>query len=137
MRKKLVIRPKQWSQVSFEQGLEILVPKRSGVYVVVVAWRHYGLPANIRYIYIGKSNNLRRRYREHASSGELDLELNRLGGSNEKAEFWWVTLANDELDTVERSLIRSLMPEANRVLYRGQFIQKTINASSLPRSHCC
>ena len=131
------IRARQWTQVSFEQGLEVLVPKRAGVYIIVAVHRYHGLPASLRYIYIGKSTNLRRRYREHANLSEPNPGLNRLEGNNENYEFWWVILAHEQLANIEQSLIRSLMPEANRITYGAQFTPKMEENSYRPRSHCC
>lgn len=117
---KFMLRGRSWFTVGFDLGREIVVPERSGVYVLARISRQYGLPVTFEVLYVGKPKNLRRRYREHAVLHEPNPALNRLVVSdNQGVEFWFAVMDDSKTSEAERELIRHFLPGANRIQYKG------------------
>jgi hypothetical protein len=127
---ELMLRGKSWSSVGFDLGREIAVPERAGVYVLARVSRQYGLPVTFEVLYVGRSKNFRRRYREHAVLHEPNPALNRLVISdNQGVEFWYAVMDVSQTSEAERELIRHFLPSANRIQYKGGVLPN--NAVSL------
>jgi excinuclease UvrABC nuclease subunit len=109
----------KWSRIPFVAGLESDVPKDSGIYVINRTNWVLGLLLEMAVIYVGQSVNLRRRYREHVSpwrsTNERLVSISRESGT----EFWYMKVPPEHLDEVERELIRTIQPAANRLRYIG------------------
>lgn len=93
------------------------VPARPGIYALGHDEGFEGLLIRRTYVYIGQSNDLRRRFQEHAMHKEakpglkLYLEENR-----DKAKFWFTTEVGEsrrDLSRLESRLIRHFDPEFN------------------------
>src|SRR5687767_5185966 len=111
----------KWLQISLQGVLDARVPAVSGIYAILRAPRLHGLPIEWEISYIGKSLNLRRRFREHAIPWrERSIALR---GSavyrGPDLEFWYQELEPDQLDRGERDLIRRVQPALNLMRYGG------------------
>ncbi len=88
---------------------EVRVPRASGVYVI----GDFRGPA-----YVGKSDNLRRRFVEHYEAEENPLLAAVMARPIGELRFAWVVTA--EADQLERQLIRALDPQCNRIKYTNR-----------------
>lgn len=123
------MRDLDWKWAKYGPGLDCVVPTSPGIYALASVRRVHGLPTEMEYIYIGKSNNLRRRWTEHLDIREPNPGLHGLGGRY-TYEFWWIVMPVDQLSRVEAELIAEIKPPANR-------IGKRENGSRLPGDDCC
>ena len=106
-----------WNQVEYHPTYDTFVPKMSGIYAVLRVERAIGIPINLSVLYIGKSKNLQRRFRQHTNPYlEHNKALNKLQSMN-GLEFWFFQVGVEKLDELERKLIRELIPVANIVRY--------------------
>ena len=110
-----------WRNIKLESWLEFSVPRRSGVYVIAQVKRVLDLPVEWNIYCVGKSLDLRRRFREHAHPWrERNNSLRQSGTHSESGwEFWYRELPPDRLDQAERELIRTANPQANVIQYGG------------------
>lgn len=116
----------EWSCAGYSFGLVRTVPELSGIYLVAQISRIHGLPLDMQVLYVGRANNLRRRYRSHVDLREQNPALNRLVASGRTdIEFWWAALPDGELDAAERRVIKDLMPVANRVTYGARAFSRS------------
>ncbi len=104
----------RWQTAKYGRGLERVAPTSSGLYAIAQVRRYGGLIEDFEYLYIGRSNNLRRRWREHVDLAEPNPGLLGLDGSTGH-EFWWTTLPLDRLAETEAELIGHFRPPHNRV----------------------
>jgi excinuclease UvrABC nuclease subunit len=97
------------------------VPALPGVYVIADVLEVAALRMRVEPIYVGKSFNLRRRVSEHLDPWRThNASLSRrltAGPRNSKFEFWFKVLKREEIDDVEKELIRALQPETNIIRY--------------------
>jgi excinuclease UvrABC nuclease subunit len=105
----------QWSTVATVHGKNLNIPEASGVYGYAEVTRVQGLPVVVRWVYIGKGLNLRRRISNgHDPRYEKNIRLrNWLRRSGRNLELWFARVDARELDIVERSLVRDIQPEFN------------------------
>ena len=67
-------------------------------------------------LYVGKSNNLKRRFAEHLNPWrEHNSMLNNLK-ENSSLEFWYQILKKNEITSTEKDLIQTLNPKYNQLL---------------------
>jgi excinuclease UvrABC nuclease subunit len=102
----------KWRTAHYGPGLENRIPARSGVYVLARTDRAFGFPTRIEVLYVGRSNNLKRRWREHTSRHELNAGLAGLRSGD--TEFWWVTVPDTDTRRLEHELIEALRPGFNQ-----------------------
>lgn len=90
--------------VRYRPAWALAVPRRPGVYLI----------HDLRgVIYIGRADDLRRRYEDHlAGSHNIDV-VRALRSTIGNLCFSWVLVAAPEQTELERSLIRSLRPLCN------------------------
>lgn len=114
---------RHWKHVVFTQTNDRQVPKSSGVYALLHVKRVDRLPTATTVLYVGKSNNLRRRFRTHADRMQQhsDLLYKLILKHRESLEFWFMELPDKELDQTERELIKQISPEGNVILFSGEF----------------
>ena len=103
-----------WFSARFNIRLTSRIPDCSGVYAYVEVEREFGLPKNITHYYIGKSNNLRRRFIEHNLKKEQNPIFHQVKNKG-NLEFWWRTAPTQEIDQIEKQLINSFKPHGNRI----------------------
>ena len=105
----------QWSTVATVHGKNLNIPETPGVYGYAEVTRVQGLPVAVRWVYIGKGLNLRRRISNgHDPRYEKNIRLrNWLRRSNRNVELWFARVDAQDLDIVERSLVRDIQPEFN------------------------
>ena len=109
----------KWSETNLERIEEKSIPATSGVYVIKQVERIMGLPISHEIIYVGKSNNLQRRFKEHCDPRtEHNAQLFNASWEND-LEFWYAEIAREKINKVERELIKNLEPITNIVRYRG------------------
>lgn len=113
-------RLKHWKTTVMVPAAANRISAVSGVYVITYTnWKH-DLPVEMRILYVGKSTNLRRRFREHLDGRRThrsDL-LERLEGT--KIYFWSLELEANEISENEKILIRELKPEYNLIRYGAE-----------------
>jgi excinuclease UvrABC nuclease subunit len=107
-----------WSFTQYHPVFAEEVPRSSGVYAVLRVSRSSGIPVSSEVLYVGKSRDLRKRFRGHTDPyRQHNRALNAL--SHEKGlEFWYSPVNAAELDAAERKLIRDLNPVTNVLRYR-------------------
>jgi len=108
-----------WRSISFLPSLDGHVPQSAGLYAILRAERVQGLPVAWDIDYVGKSVNLRRRFREHAAPWRERSRAIRQGRvyREEGWEFWFKVVRAEDLDKGEQELIRRIKPRANVLLY--------------------
>lgn len=90
------------------------VPARPGLYAIGHDETYYGLEVERVYVYIGKSDNLRRRLGQHAPASEQNEGLwNYLQQKIHQAKCWYAVMDKSELDKTEADLIRQIQPTFN------------------------
>ena len=107
----------KWKSIGLKKGLERHIPDEPGVYVIKSVERYLGLPVKHDVVYVGKSENLRRRYREHsnfAKEHNAELLKRRL---NDPLEFWYAIAQRGKIAFFEKELISNLNPTVNKVRY--------------------
>ena len=92
------------------------VPAISGIYVLSELRTTEGLPISWNHVYIGQSNNLRRRLDQHTMRTEVHAELYRFMEDHHNSLWVWYTtdVEADALNDLEIALIRQLRPSFNR-----------------------
>ena len=93
------------------------VPERPGVYAIMRVNRVFGLPMAAEAIYIGKSNNLRRRMASHLDPATAHNEQVGAVQDREALEFWCNLMPGDQITAAEKVLIQIIKPTANKVRY--------------------
>lgn len=95
------------------------VPARPGLYVIGHIQTYRGLEVAREYVYVGKTDNLRRRLREHLPPNEQNSGLrNYLRELTTDARCWYTVFdAADsaKLNSAERALITRINPRFNIV----------------------
>ena len=108
----------EWKSIALKKGLERHLPAKAGIYVVKEVQRIMNLPVSQKFIYVGKSLNLERRYKDHCSIGSEHnpgLLTERL---NKDLEFWYALANKDQITKLEKELIKAIKPTANIVMYK-------------------
>ena len=80
-----------WNHTRYSQSIQQFVPDRPGVYMITETHRVFDLPLNIEILYVGKSNNLRRRLGEHLNihrGGNNQIKQLRLHNAS-PLEYWY------------------------------------------------
>ena len=92
------------------------VPASAGIYVLSQLHTVEGLPTSWRHVYVGKSENLRRRLDQHTMHTEVHSKLRDFMETHHRALWIWYTtnLLSYTLTNLEIALIRSLRPPFNR-----------------------
>lgn len=105
----------RWSTIGTVHGKNLNIPESPGVYGYAEVTRVQGLPVSVRWIYIGKATNLRRRISNgHDYRYEKNPRLRAWIGRNPRnAELWFACVEASDVDGVERSLIADIQPEFN------------------------
>ena len=108
-----------WNNCKLMKSQDFKVTAKPGVYVVKKVTRILGLPLPEKIVYVGKSNNLQRRFREHCNiKSEHNLGLLRTN-LNEELEFWFTPAKETEISEIESLLVRELDPLTNIVRYKN------------------
>jgi excinuclease UvrABC nuclease subunit len=108
-------KPIAWTSVPTVHGKNHNIPATSGIYAYGEVERIGGLPVRTRWVYIGKSRNLRTRIGNgHDPRRECNADLRVwLKRAKKDVELWFASVPEDELDAVERDFIRNVQPEFN------------------------
>lgn len=113
---------RQWHRIRSISAAASMAPEMPGVYAYGMITRHVlGLPVGLRsWVYVGMSKNLASRFRSHKASRERQPELRDWIAKNRKnAEVWYSTAKENELEELEKYLIRKLKPRLNKIRYQG------------------
>ena len=109
----------KWRKIKYSIIFDRLVPRSSGVYAILKINRVYGIPTSSSTVYVGKTKNLQRRFKEHLNrSSEENSALADLIGES-AIEFWFQKTSENEMHNFEKTLIKETKPEANRILYKN------------------
>jgi excinuclease UvrABC nuclease subunit len=109
-----------WSHIDYHSASGSYLPKMPGIYAVMRVKRAFGIPLGLNVLYVGKSKNLYRRFSQHVDPyRQHNKSLNEINGT-QGLEFWYVQASVEELDQIERKLIRELSPSANVVRYSNE-----------------
>lgn len=95
------------------------VPDRPGVYAILSTQRRLGVPVQVEPLYVGKTVDLRRRLIEHADPWREHNKTLIAASLSHPLEFWFAELGIEEIDEVEKHLIREIKPPANRIHYKN------------------
>lgn len=96
--------------IPYRKGFAIDVPMTSGIYLV----------HDIRgVLYIGQSDNLRRRFDEHFWEKDNPLLAKAVAHPVGEVYFSFLNVDVSKLNSVERQLIRSFYPLCNRLFYHS------------------
>ena len=95
------------------------LPAAFGLYVIGHDERLIGLELSRTYVYVGKTQNMRRRLSEHTHLSELHPGLAEyLRQNRQRVRIWYTTdIDPKDVDSLERRLIRELEPKFNRIKY--------------------
>ena len=103
----------KWKHCKLRGNQAFRVEDLSGVYVVKKMLRVMELPLTEKIVYVGKSKNLKRRFREHCNiKSEHNLGLLK-ANLNEELEFWYLRAGKSEISKIESYLIDELKPLTN------------------------
>lgn len=107
----------QWKNRKYAES-DLFVAESTGVYVITRVRYNAGLPIMVTPIYVGQSKNLKRRLSQHLPWNETNPDLaSFLRRHVAEIEIWYATVSLGDLDAVERTLIRKLDPEFNKLRY--------------------
>lgn len=108
-----------WKNTRFFKSMASSVPQDSGVYVITDVNRVMGLPTSIEVLYVGKANNLRRRFLDHVSPWR-EHNKGLLAINNDRSlEFWFSEYPADQIGQLEKELIQAGKPSQNVIKYGG------------------
>ena len=111
-----------WSQWDSLPSAILHAPSAPGIYVIGRREFSFGLPAEPIWAYIGRSDNLKRRLREHLPINEMNSGLrNWLLNTREKIEVWYQQTTAHQSRQLERNLVRGLEPLFNEIKFKGDF----------------
>jgi hypothetical protein len=112
---------KAWENIFFNEENQKLIPKRSGIYMFVVAPMHAYLRDHTYIFYVGQADDLNRRYGEYLEErkGErfgVDREriVKFLSYFQNHIYFNYTIFEKAELETAEYYLVDNIYPWANR-----------------------
>jgi hypothetical protein len=110
-----------WSSTSIARHTGLDVPPVPGLYAILRISRVVGFPVIQEVFYVGRSVNLRRRFKEHAIPWRERNARIRFGPVHRDRdwEFWYRAIPKEDLDKAERQLITALQPAANSIRYTG------------------
>ena len=91
------------------------VPARSGLYAIGHDDTYRGLEIGRVYVYVGRTDNLRRRLGEHIPVNEQNPGLKDYLLCTDNAKCWYTVMDKSELKNVEKDLIRKFQPCFNRI----------------------
>jgi len=119
-----LVKENQWRHVQFDVGDANSVPEQAGVYVICTyppgQRRSVTLQANNLFatlftaIYVGKSLNLKQRFRQHCQSTKAEIQDSRECFAD-GLEFWFIKLEPNVIASIEALLIDCLGPPANSI----------------------
>jgi len=103
----------KWTEVALTKTAEFQVPNESGLYVIKDVHRVMGLPVIQEIVYVGKSKNLRRRFKEHCNPRSEHNQKLFSASIKKDLEFWFAEVEVESLDELEKSLIEKMIPKTN------------------------
>ena len=113
--KQILSRP-SWRRIRSFAKAQAVAPASIGVYVIGETARVLDLPTGLRWVYIGKTKNVRRRLAEHTDVTEKNKKLrNWLANTNHKKIEIWYTIAKTlrEAEKLEEELVKKIKPFCN------------------------
>ncbi|BAN34911.1 hypothetical protein SCD_n01075 [Sulfuricella denitrificans skB26] len=97
----------------------IKAANRSGVYLIGKVYKIGQVPVLYDWVYVGRSDRLGRRLREHQLIREENPGLKEWLRKNQGGiEVWFAATASTESIGLEKRLIKELLPEFNRIEYK-------------------
>ena len=103
------------SKVHFAKMSLPLIPESSGIYVICLRPVKNGagfLGHLYNSLYVGQSNNLRKRCKEHLSGGTAVEDLKN---TFPLLDFWYVVCESDDMNFLEKKIYDVLSPVSNRI----------------------
>ncbi|WP_428807139.1 GIY-YIG nuclease family protein [Vibrio lamellibrachiae] len=108
----------RWHQYRLNQSARFNIPTEPGVYVLIENQIVNGLPLNNRALYVGKTENLRRRFNDYSNPQKVHNELVGERIMNNQVEFWYTKVSSHDLDRVERLFIHDFNTPMNKIKYK-------------------
>ena len=107
---------KQWNYVDFRNYNNRYIPKTSGIYLFARAKKRIlQVPIGLEIIYIGKSKNLKNRFKHYSNYREFreqrkvhNKNLGNFIKSEDNLEFWYLETELSEISTYEALLTKEL-----------------------------
>lgn len=109
-----------WVRIKSIAAASMIAPTLAGVYAYGIVEREVaGLPVGTySWAYVGRSDNLARRFSDHDVIRERDPALRQwLADNRERAEVWYASMQAGQTKAIEKHLIRELQPLCNRRRY--------------------
>lgn len=111
--KKEVKSPLRW-RMKHVSSSNAHVPAQPGLYAIGHDETCLGLEVGRVYVYIGQTDNLRRRLEQHAPVKEKNPGLRKYLQANVgEAKYWFAIADKKDLTKMERQLIRRFTPQYN------------------------
>lgn len=105
-----------WQRVSPALSGALVAPTLPGVYAYGDVQQSLRLPSMFRWVYVGRSLNLRRRLAEHRPEYEQNPNLREwLSRAGSIGELWYAVTDTDTVALIELTLIHVLEPPFNRL----------------------
>ena len=113
----------KWNRVYLEKDYQSKVSNSSGVYLICANTRDIPIDGKVmqriyNVVYVGQTNNLRRRFNEHAHGYGQILKAK---GIFRQMDFWYTELDGTYLSEIEQLLISVFGPSAN-----GKYVKAKI-----------
>lgn len=113
----------KWNRVYLERDYQSRVSSGSGIYLICANTKSIPIDGKVmeriyNVLYVGQTNNLRRRFREHAHGHGQVLKSKDIF---RQMDFWYTELDTAQLSDIEQLLIRVFGPPAN-----GKYVKAKI-----------
>ena len=120
--------PDSWKSTYLESGYERRVPEEVGIYMLCANPKgSLGRRGIFNVLYVGKSDNLRRRFREHQTGSGSSAEVKRCKLAYHRIEFLFTLVPESSIgdsggwmSDAEQALIDAFGPPANRVAAKAR-----------------
>lgn len=109
---------RKWTSVPFEPLYADDLPPKPGIYAICTHGTKAsgGLLKEIyNAVYVGKSSNLRKRFKAHCQQPKREIRNAQSAFKNASLKFWFVQTDASDIDRIETTMIDCLGPPANQV----------------------
>lgn len=110
-----------WNQTRSLEGAAIRAGRAPGIYLIGSISERLGIPMSYEWVYVGRSNRLSRRLIEHLPENEVNpFLLNWIKNIGEDLVVRFAVVPDDETVEVEKTLVRALAPQHNRIMFNTE-----------------
>ena len=109
-----------WKNIQFIKHFAYRIPKLAGIYAIADVSRILGLPTDIQLLYVGRAQNLKKRFLDHIDPRREHNKGLLSRNTTNNFEFWFFELSEDKINHFEKYLIRESNPLENSIRYKGE-----------------